>query len=114
MSSFAAGLRPALRSLGRSRAFTIAAVLTLALGMGASTAIYTLLQRVVLDPLPYPRSDRLVRVKNPMPVVGPGVEWQLSTAQYFYYSQHAPALAAIGLLGATRVVKIRTGVIGWK
>lgn len=89
--------RPALRSLVRSRSFAITAVLTLGLGMGAVTAIYTLLERVVLDPLPYPQPDRLVRLKNPVPAVGAGTQWELSAAQYFYFGAHVPSLAALGL-----------------
>jgi predicted permease len=96
MYAFLQGLRPAMRSLARNRAFTVAAVLTLGLGMGASTAIYTIIQRVVLDPLPYPHADRLVRLKNPVPGVGKNAEWSLSKAQFFYYGAHAPSLAAIG------------------
>ncbi len=88
---------PSLRSLTRTPAFTTAAVLTLGLGMGATTSIYTLLKRVVLDPLPYPHPEQLVRLTNPMPSVGHDVEWSLSTAQYFYFSQHAKTLSAIGL-----------------
>jgi putative ABC transport system permease protein len=55
-------LRFGLRVLGRSRSFTIAAVLALALGIGGTTTMFTLLDRVLLRPLPYPRSDRLVAV----------------------------------------------------
>src|SRR6184192_2434250 len=68
-------LRYALRSLRRSRGVTLAAVLTLGLGMGASTAVFALLKRAVLDPLPYHESSRLVRFKNRVSGVGPGVEW---------------------------------------
>lgn len=93
-------LRLALRSLRRSPGFTAAAVLTLALGMGASTAVFTMLKRVVLDPLPYPASSQLVRLKNQVPGVGPGEEWQLSTAQYFYFREHARALAELGIYNA--------------
>jgi putative ABC transport system permease protein len=93
------GARLGVRRLLRTPTFTVTTVLTLALGMGATTAIYTLVQRVVLDPLPYPHADRLVRLKNPFPAVGPNVQWELSTAQYFYYAKHAPDLAAIGLYG---------------
>src|SRR6516164_7368987 len=52
-------LRPTLRSLAKNRTFTLAAVLTLGLGMGAAASIFTLLQRVVLDPLPYPHASTL-------------------------------------------------------
>ncbi len=48
------------RLLRRSPGFTIAAVVALALGVGATTAVFTLLDRVVLRPLPYPEPDRLL------------------------------------------------------
>src|SRR5262245_21292102 len=50
------------RLLRRSPGFTLAAVLALALGIGATTAVFTLLDRVVLRPLPYPDPDRLTMV----------------------------------------------------
>jgi putative ABC transport system permease protein len=55
------------RLLRRSPAFTIAAVLALALGIGATTAVFTLLDRVVLRPLPYPDPDRLAMVWDTNP-----------------------------------------------
>jgi putative ABC transport system permease protein len=95
--TFARDLRFGFRALGRHPGFAAAAVLTLGLGMGATGSIYTLLQRVVLDPLPYPSAGRLVRIKNPVPGVESGGEWNLSTAQYFHYRQQVPELDAIGL-----------------
>src|SRR4051812_44002685 len=52
--------RYAARSLLRARSFTAAAILALGLGIGSSTAVFSLLQSVVLRPLPYADPDRLV------------------------------------------------------
>jgi putative ABC transport system permease protein len=52
----------ALRTLGRAPGFTAVAVITLGLGIGAATVIYSVVRNVVLDPFPYAHSDRLVDV----------------------------------------------------
>src|SRR3982751_548960 len=57
-------LRYALRSLRKQPVFTFVAVLTLTLGIGANTAIFSLLYQTLLRPLPYPDADRLVFVWN--------------------------------------------------
>lgn len=90
-------IRIAVRSLGRTPGFTAVCVLTLAVGLGGVGAVYTLLDRIVLDPLPYPDSERLVRLQNRVPGVGPDAVWQLSTAQYVFYDEHVEALSAVGL-----------------
>jgi hypothetical protein len=59
-------LRLALRSLRLRPGFAAVAVLTLALGIGASTALFGVLRAVVLRPLPYADGDRLVHVRRPV------------------------------------------------
>ncbi len=61
-TTLGADLRHALRRLRSSPGFTIATVLTLALGIGGNTAIFTVVNAVVVSPLPYPDSDRLITV----------------------------------------------------
>ena len=56
------GLRLAVRQLARNPSFSAIVVLTLALGLGASTLIYSVLDGVLLKPLPYPDADRIVRM----------------------------------------------------
>ncbi len=62
MDSFAFMLRSAGRSLSRRPAFTLLVVATLALGIGANTAVFSIVNGVLLEPLPYPQADRLVTV----------------------------------------------------
>jgi putative ABC transport system permease protein len=62
LDGLARDVRYGLRALGHSPGFTAVAVLTLALGLGANTAIFAVLYNVALRPLPYPGADRLVKV----------------------------------------------------
>src|SRR5436190_5767383 len=57
-------LKYAFRSLVKSPAFTLVAILTLALGIGASAAIFSVLDAVLLRPMPYPNQERLVEVSE--------------------------------------------------
>ncbi len=63
-------LQYALRSLVRQPVFTLVAVLTLSLGIGAITAIFSLLYQILLRPLPYPDAQRLVFIWNTYPLMG--------------------------------------------
>jgi hypothetical protein len=58
-------VRYAIRSLRRSRAFTVASMLTLSIGIGATTTIFSIVDTVLLQPLPLPDSDRLVTIREP-------------------------------------------------
>jgi predicted permease len=76
-------LRYAIRTLLRNRSFTTVAVLTLALGMGANTAIFSVVSGVLLRPLPFPAPDRLVELNEAQPWAANGpvtirdmVEWR--------------------------------------
>ena len=54
-----------VRSLRRTPGFTVVAVLTLALGIGATTAVFSVISALLLRPLPYPNADRLVQLFAP-------------------------------------------------
>ena len=63
-------LRYALRQLAASRGFASVVILTIALGIGATTAIYSVVDAVLLHPLPYPQPEQLVRIENDFPGIG--------------------------------------------
>ncbi len=65
MRSLISYLRHTIRLLLKSPGFAITAILILGLGIGANTAIFSLINGVLLKPLPYPQSDRLVRIYQP-------------------------------------------------
>lgn len=74
MNHFIHDLRLAFRALGRARGFAFAAMLALALGIGANTAVYSLMHTVVLTPLPFQDPDRVVALWG----TGPKAGWTAS------------------------------------
>ena len=63
-------LRYATRQLAASPGFASVAILTIALGIGATTAIYSVVDATLLHPLPYPQAEQLVRIEDDLPGVG--------------------------------------------
>ena len=106
------------RTLRRAPAFTIASLLTLALGVGATTAIFSVIDGVLLRPLPYAYGDRLVHVSQPanagaIPDVG------FSPMEVTDYESQTHAFDAIAeyhtmaftLLGRAEPLRVQTGVV---
>jgi putative ABC transport system permease protein len=96
-------LRGGLRQLGKRPGLTVLAVLTLALGVGATTAIYTVVHGVVIAPLPYPDEERLIRVESPVPGVAENAVWHISTTQYLHFRERASTFESLGIYTAPTV-----------
>ena len=112
MLSFAQDLRYALRMLRKSPAFTIVAVLTLALGIGANVAIFSVVYAVVLRPLPFPQPEQLVRVFDDLrgpndPDVGMSVPelWDLQERSDIFQNVSAVAPSNSAVAGGERTVR---------
>ena len=75
-------IRHAARVLRQSPGFTAAAMLTLAIGIGANTAVFSITHALLIRPLPFANADRLVILWNRSPGLNIAEDW-FSTAQYF-------------------------------
>ncbi len=98
MKNILQDLRVSLRALRRAPGFAAVAILTLALGIGANTAIFTLLDTVILSPLPFPEADRLIAVSHRG--AGPGREDMGQTAAWHLtYQDENRSFEELGMYG---------------
>lgn len=97
-ADFAQDARFALRQLRRHRSFAVVAALTLALGIGATTTLFTVLNAVVLTPLPFPHSERLVDIYT----TWHGDPGAVSIGDYFVIKETSRTLESVAArMGAT-------------
>jgi putative ABC transport system permease protein len=92
-------LTHAARSLLRAPAFSIIAVLTLALAIGANTAIFSVVDAVLLDPLSFPEPDELVVIRGTAPGTDMDEEFTLGPEFYLEYGESARSLEDLAFYG---------------
>jgi len=90
-------VRLGLRALRRRPAFTTIGALTLGLGIGAATAVFSVVNGVLLKPLPYPKSDALVAIWHTAPGAHIAADVDTSAAQYFTYRDENHSFQEFGL-----------------
>ncbi len=95
MAEFVSDLRYSLRGLRKSPGFAAVAVLTLALGIGANTAIFSVVNGVVLKPLPYQAPDELVALHTQFPTLGFDQFW-MSPPEFMELREWNRSFASIG------------------
>lgn len=107
MGGFGRDLRVAARSLLRRPGFTVVAVLTVALGIGANTAVFTLVDGVLLRPLPLPDADELVSLQ----ALGRDGQDELpqSAGLHFVYRDNARTLESVAMFTASSANLVRDG-----
>jgi predicted permease len=101
LESILADLKFAFRRLGKSPGFAATVLLTLAIGIGANTVVFSVVNGVLLKPLPYPDSEQLVSLWLNAPGAGGLANFsnglQLSTSMYLTFSEHNRTFQSMGI-----------------
>jgi len=105
LDALSRNVRYGMRALGHNPAFTAVALLTIAIGIGANTAVFSVVNRVLLQPLDYPKSSELVALRQ----VAPGAAGlasfadglRLSPSMYFTYAEHNRTFQSLGVSATT-------------
>jgi putative ABC transport system permease protein len=111
-------LRFGVRTLAKNRGFALLAIVTLGLGIGANTAIFSVIHGVLLKPLPYADSDRLVLIRQSAPLIGRD-DVNVSIKEFFTYRDQAQAFNGLvefhqmnfDLLKRGEPDRVNTGVV---
>src|ERR1700731_3258526 len=102
MESFNSQLKQVLRRLGRTPMFTAITLITLAAGVGGNTVVFSVLEGVLLKPLPYPKPDELIGVWH----TAPGIQitdLDMSPSDYFTYREQNRTMQDIGMYAGDSV-----------
>ncbi|HET8552331.1 MAG TPA: ABC transporter permease [Gammaproteobacteria bacterium] len=101
MNGFLNDLRFGLRQLATKPGFAVAAILTLALGIGANTAVFSVLNDYLLKPLPYPHSEQLTNIYTQMPKFGGNMDMWGSLPLYDDLRDHVNAFSSVAAFSTT-------------
>jgi len=101
-------LRIAFRGMKRHPLFAVSAVLTIGLGIGANSAVFSVVNGALFRPLPYREPDRLVMVWTAFPAQN-NPKFSISPAEFLDYEQQSRSLASMGAWGAAGVTLIGGG-----
>ena len=102
MNSILSELRQILRRLGRTPAFTIVTLIMLTAGIGANTAVFSVVEGVLLKPLPYPHPESLVAVWHTAPGLNLD-EVNMAPSNYFIYREQNRVFEDIGMYDGSSV-----------
>jgi putative ABC transport system permease protein len=119
MGNLLQDMRYGIRTLAKNPGFTIVAVLTLALGIGANTAIFSVIENLLLRPLPYPQPGRLMEIWNTYPPqvpkagLSPGdyADWRRQNASFSEMGAYATNSQGFNLTGEGEPQRIEAGYV---
>jgi putative ABC transport system permease protein len=114
MENLIQDIRYGFRMLGKNPGFTLVAVLTLALGIGANTAIFSVVENVLLRPLPYPQPERLLEIWNTYPPhipqigLSPGdfADWRAQNASFSEMGGYVRIMQGFNLTGESEPQRV--------
>jgi predicted permease len=109
MDNFLQDVRYGIRMLLKNPGFTLVAVLTLALGIGANTAIFTVVNAVLLRQMPFPNSDRLMAVKHSYPGLNL-LQASVDAGSWDYYRRNAKSFETMAAYSGWKAPDNLTGV----
>ena len=95
MDGLVRDVRHAARNLARTPGFAIVTIVTLALGIGANTAIFSVVNAVILRPLGYPQPDRLIYISSQFPQMGFDQFW-ISPPEFLEFQERTRSFSSVG------------------
>src|SRR6202030_2078443 len=101
IENLVADVRYGLRMLGRNPVFTVVGLLTIAIGIGANAAVFSVVNSVLLKPLNYPKAEELVSLHQTAPGAAGLADFEngllLSPSMYFTYSEQNRTFQSLGV-----------------